>query len=244
MKHHFPGGKGTLLYLCLLQVSISAAFAQLPSSSARCQVSTSPIPVRAEGLTERLGDIILQCSGSNPGTVFSGNFALFLPVGVTNRVDANNQTRDAVLSVDLGSGFVPTAIAGQVSGNSITFNGISYTTPASGNVGLKISNVRAAMNQLGLTSAVPAQITGSLSSSLPVDQSQVVLAYSQAGMLASMSDAGISCYGSPIPDTFDLASLFAAGTAFSSTRVTEGFASSFEARSTGSGYGHSIPGEI
>ena len=106
MKHLFPGGKGTLLYFCLLQVSVSAAFAQLPSSSARCQVSTSPIPVRAEGLTERLGDIVLQCSGSIPGTVFTGNFALFLPVGVTNRVDNNNQTRDAVLSVDLGSGYV------------------------------------------------------------------------------------------------------------------------------------------
>ena len=105
--------------------------------------------MRAEGLTERLGDIVLQCSGSNPGTVFSGNFTLFLPVSVTNRVDTNNLTRDAVLSVDLGSGFVPTAIAGQVSSNSIRFNGISYTTPASGNVSLKISNVRAAMNQLG-----------------------------------------------------------------------------------------------
>jgi uncharacterized protein (TIGR03437 family) len=93
------------------------------------------------------------------------------------------------------------------------------------------------MNQLGLTSAVPAQISGSLSSSLPVDQSQVVLAYSQAGMLASLSDAGITCYGSPSPDTFDLASLFAAGTAFSSTRITEGFASSFEARSTGTDFG-------
>ena len=65
----------------------------------------------------------------------------------------------------------------------------------------------------------------------------MVLAYSQAGMLASMSDAGISCYGSPSPDTFDLPSLFAAGTAFSSTRVTEGFASSFEARSTGTDTG-------
>ena len=50
-------------------------------------VSTSPISVRAEGLTERLGDIVLQCSGSNPGTVFSGNFTLFLPVTITNRVD-------------------------------------------------------------------------------------------------------------------------------------------------------------
>src|SRR4029077_19293669 len=236
MEPLFPGSKRALLYVGLLQFSISVTFAQTPSS-ARCQVSTTPVSVRAEGLTERLGDIVLQCSGTNPGTVFSGNFTLFLPVSITNRVDSGNLTRDAVLSVDLGSGFVPTAIAGQVSSNSISFNGISYTTPPSGNVGLRISNVRAAMNQLGYTSAVPAQVTGSLSTSLAVDQSQVILAYSQAGMFASMSEAGISCYGSPSPDTFDLPGLFAAGTAFSSTRVTEGFATAFEARSGGTDTG-------
>src|ERR1019366_7475607 len=169
--------KRTVLNVCLLQIGICAAFAQLPSSTARCQVSTSPVQVRAEGLTERLGDIVLQCSGSVPGAVFTGNFTLSLPVSVTNRVDATIQTREAGVSVHLGSGFVPPAIAGQVSGNSISFNGISYTAPASGNVNLRISNVRAAMNQLGLTSAVPA-----------------------------------------------------AGTAFASTRVTEGFATAFEAR--------------
>src|ERR1022692_4078768 len=117
MKQFIAFGKRTIVNVCLLQISVYAAFAQLPSSTARCQVSASPVQVRAEGLTERLGDVVLQCSGANPGTVFSGNFTLYFPVSVTNRVDANNQTRDAVISVDLGSGFVPTAIAGQVSGN-------------------------------------------------------------------------------------------------------------------------------
>ena len=96
-------------HVLLLQFCLGVTFAQQPSSTARCQVSTSPVPVRAEGLTERLGDIILQCSGSNPGTVFSGNLTLFLPVSVTNRVDTNNLTHDAMVSVDLGGGFVPTA---------------------------------------------------------------------------------------------------------------------------------------
>ena len=189
--------------------------------------------MRAEGLTERLGDLVLQCSGAAPGTVFSGNLTLSLPVSVTNRVDANNQTRDAVVAVDLGSGEVPTGIAGQVSGNSISFNGISYTAPPSGNINLRISGVRAAMNQLGLTSAVAAPVTASLSTQLAVDQSQLVVAYSQAGMLSSMSSTGISCYGSPVPDTLDLPHLFAAGTALASTRVTEGFATAFEARAAG-----------
>src|SRR5450759_3198213 len=233
MKQLMVNGKHTFLYICLLQISLCVTFGQQPSSTARCQVSTSPPLVRAEGLTERLGDIVLQCSGAVPGTLFSGNVTVIFPVSVTNRVDANNLTRDAVVSVDLGSGLVPTAIAGQVSGNSISFNGISYTAPASGNINLRISGVRAAMNQLGLTSAIPAQITAALSTQLAVDQSQPVVADAQRGLLSSMASAGISCYGSPVPDTLSLPNLFAAGTAFASIRVTEGFGTAFEARGEG-----------
>ena len=227
----------TMLFAGMLSLTNYPGFSQTPSSTARCHVTAAPFQVRAEGLAERLGDIILQCSGSNPGAVFSGNFTLYLPVTVTNRVDAGNLTREAELAVDLGGGFVPTGIAGQVSGNTISFNGISYTAPVSGDVNLRISNIRAAMNPLGYTSGGPAPVTASLSSSLAIDQSQVVLAYSQAGMLSNMSDAGISCYGSSIPDTIDLPNLFAAGTVFASTRVTEGFASAFEARAGGADTG-------
>ena len=56
-------------------------------------------------------------------------------------------------------------------------------------------------------------------------------------MLASQTDSQISCYGSPMPDTVDLPNLFAAGTAFSSTRVTEAFASAFETRAAGADTG-------
>ena len=230
-------GERTTLCACLLQLCVSAVFAQTPSTLARCQVTSSPVPVRAEGLTERLGDIVLRCSGAAPGSVFSGNLILSLPVAITNRLDANNLTRDAVISVDLGSGEVPTGIAGEVSGNRISFNGISYTAPPSGNIGLRISGVRAAMNQLGLMSAIPAQITASLSTQWALDQSQLVLAYAQRGMLSSMSSTGISCYGSPVPDTLNLPNLFAAGTALASTRVTEGFATAFEARDAGADTG-------
>ena len=186
MEQLIANGKRTVLYVCLLHLSISATFAQSPSTTPRCQVSTSPVQVRAEGLTERLGDLLLQCSGS-PGTVFSANLTLFLPVNVTNRVDANNLTRDAVVSVDLGGGFVPTAIAGQVASNGISFIGISYTAPLSGKFNLKISNIRAAMIQLGATATVPSSVTASLSSALALDQSQVIVAYSQTGLLSNLS---------------------------------------------------------
>ena len=51
-------GKRTMLCVCLLHLCIYATFAQSPSSMARCQVVSSPLPVRAEGLTERLGGIL------------------------------------------------------------------------------------------------------------------------------------------------------------------------------------------
>src|SRR5436853_228508 len=113
----------TLLCVTFLSFSIHGAFAQ-SSFNGRCQVTSIPLQVRTEGLTERLGDVNLQCSGATPGSMLSGNLTLFFPVNVTNRVDVNSQTRDAVLSVDSGSGFAPSAIPGQVSGNSIGFNGM------------------------------------------------------------------------------------------------------------------------
>src|SRR3954451_3205998 len=135
---------------CICSLALCAAFAQVPNPVTRCQVTSTPSAVSAEGLTEAMGDLILQCS-SDPGSSFSGNFTLYFPVPITNRVDAANMTRDAVLSVDLGGGFVPTGMAGLISGSTIAFNNVNYTVPANGKVGLRISNVRGAMNRLAVS---------------------------------------------------------------------------------------------
>ncbi|HEY2012674.1 MAG TPA: hypothetical protein VGH38_04190 [Bryobacteraceae bacterium] len=197
-----------------------------------------PTQVRSEGITERMGDIILQCSGSNPGAVLSGNLSVFLPVSITNRLDSNsNLTHDAVLSVDYGGGFVPTGVNGQITNQLIAFNGLSLTVPSSGNLNIKISNIRGAAAALGssfsTTHPILAQLVFSSTASIQLDQSQVVVAYSQTGVFATLYDKGITCTGSPLPDTFTLTNLFNAGTAFASTRVTEGFATSFQPRSPG-----------
>ena len=71
---------GELRLLAVLTVAISATYAQTLPTSGTCAVSAVPNLVRAEGLTERMGDILLQCSGSNPGSVLSGNLSVFLPV--------------------------------------------------------------------------------------------------------------------------------------------------------------------
>ena len=91
MGPHTPIGKRAFLLAAVFALAGSPGFAQTQSS---CAVSSVPLQVRAEGLTERMGDILLQCSGSNPGTVLSGNLTIYLPVGITNRVDGYNQTVD------------------------------------------------------------------------------------------------------------------------------------------------------
>src|SRR5262249_55206533 len=134
---------------------------------------------------------------------------------------------DAVVAIDSGSGFAPSAIPGQVSGNNISFNGLSFPAP-SGNINIKVSGIRGAVSQLGLGAQQP--ILVSISSSLPLNQSQGIVGYPQVSLTATFYDRGISCAGSPSPSTLSLSGLFEAGTAFASTRLTEGFASAFEVR--------------
>jgi len=187
--------------------------------------------VRAEGLTERVADVILQCSGFQSGTAISDNLGLYFPVSVTNRIDNNSLTRDAVVSIDTGLGFVPTAVAGQVAGSRIVFNGVSFTVPASGNFNVRVSGVRLDMYQLG--ASAPQTVMANISSSLPMPQSQVTVASAQTAFFATLDDTGITCTGSPQPSTLTVANLFAAGTAFASTRISESFGNAFQPRAAG-----------
>jgi uncharacterized protein (TIGR03437 family) len=232
-----PSFKRAASRVCILSLAVCAAYAQAISPVPHCRVTTTPVLVSSEGLAERVGDVLFTCE-SNPGTSFNnGYFQMFLQVDITNRVDAAGMTTDAFLAVDLGNGFVPTGTAGLISGNRIAFNNVSYTVPASGMFALRISNVRGAINRLGTSASGPIQIIASVASSLPIDQSQLIVAYSQPGFLSNLSTTGISCYGSPSPASIDYAAFFEAGTALASTRVTEGFATAFTPRQAGADAG-------
>src|SRR4051794_24617053 len=77
---------------------IGSAFGQSPTVPT-CVASANPPVVRSESLSERLGDIVLKCSGAQAGSTFSGNLTLFLSVNVTNRLLADG-TIDMVLTVN------------------------------------------------------------------------------------------------------------------------------------------------
>src|SRR5690242_2395894 len=70
-------GKLAVLLFAILSFSVSATYAQ-SSAAIQCSVTSSPAQLRAEGVTELLGDILLQCSGSTPGTAITGNLTIGL----------------------------------------------------------------------------------------------------------------------------------------------------------------------
>ena len=214
---------------------IATAQAQLPLLGT-CQATGQNQQVRAEGLAEPIGNIVIYCSGFGPGAVLTGNFTVIAPAGITNRVDANGFTTQAVLSIDYGLGLTPSGISGSVNAQSISFNGVQLA-PTNGSFQLQISGIRVAVNQLG-ASAKP--IAVDLVTPLALDNTHIGVATLASGLLAAMPDNGIPYVASPLPSSPGMASLFAAGTSLASTRVTEGFASAFTVRGSGEDNGARI----
>jgi len=85
----------------LLLGSVSAYGQGQVGSSMTCAANSGVPPVvRAEGLTELLGDLVLNCTGGNPAAPFLANFQIFLNTNVTSRLAADGATYDALLLVD------------------------------------------------------------------------------------------------------------------------------------------------
>jgi uncharacterized protein (TIGR03437 family) len=208
---------------------VGAAFAQ---TGLYCNPTSVAVLLRSEGLTERVGDIVLNCSGGAPGAMLKSNLTVFLNVNVTNRLAGNSFT-DVLLTVDTGSGPVPANASAQpYAANAVVFNGVSFTVPASGQVTLRVTNLRADANQAGRGSQLPiiAYLSVSGTTDLTVSSVQFIVGITQPGLLATFSSDGVTCTGSLLPGIINLSNLFAVGTHFFSTRVTEGFASAFQAK--------------
>ncbi|HTM52274.1 MAG TPA: IPT/TIG domain-containing protein [Bryobacteraceae bacterium] len=185
--------------------------------------------MRAEGLAETLGDILLTCSGA-PGSVITLNFSVFLNVSLTNRISAANAT-DVSLTVDSGSGPVPAGVPGLLqSSNSVSFNGVTFTVPPSGAVNLRISNLRGNVSQIGFGFQQPVLAVLSVNgfpAPLITNATQLSVGVPGRGLLSTLASTGIRCVGSPLPAVINFANLLSGGTRFVSTRVTEGYPDAF-----------------
>jgi hypothetical protein len=96
----------TALALVALFVGLACAQVNSPSSMSCTTTSTVTPTVRAEGFTELVGDIVLNCSGGNAlanGTAIpQANITVFLNTQVTSRVmnASSNNASEALLLID------------------------------------------------------------------------------------------------------------------------------------------------
>jgi hypothetical protein len=240
-----------------------------------------PPIVRAEGLTELVGDLVLNCNGGTPTAAGSlvpqANVQIFLNTNVTSRLVADPWS-EALLMIDepsaaaqryctvnggcaitgvgaavgsdtradgvdydevLTGSVIPNVFQGRQQGaNSIVWLGVPIDPPGTNATRIiRITNVRANANQLGVSSTlIPTQIVMFISvtgtTSVPINQPQQTVAFIQPGLSFSVRQA-VSSYLQCVSFNKDAATDTSKalnnglGTI---VRFAEGFASSFKRR--------------
>jgi len=279
-----------VLAVASLMFGAAASANAQPAFSCSTNAGVPPI-VRAEGLTELVGDLILNCTGGVPTAVGAAvpqvNFQIFLNTNVTSRLlTSSGNWSEALLMIDEPAGTASTAgninYCAQAAGTGCTATGvgtpggISYLTGTTPNVYqgrqaganslvwlgvpidppgttatriIRITNVRANANQLGVSSTlIPTQIvmfvSATSTTSIPINNPQQTVAFIQPGMTFSTRTIGSSNYLQCVSNNSG------AATSTSSTlsgggrhvlRFTEGFASSFKSRGFIGNTGGTIP---
>ncbi len=196
-----------------------------------CSTTSAPLLVRAEGLTERVGDILFSCTGA-PNATLSINLSVQLNTAITNRLSAGNLVTGTVLTADNGSG--PQAVVAQPilqSQNNLIWNGVVLTFSPQGTLNIKIADVRANAAGSGSHGLIVAILSMS-SGSLLITQSSLEVAVVEVSLYAGFSGKLICAQsGSMLASTSSFQDLILGGTIFTTTRITEGWAGAFPPRS-------------
>lgn len=196
-----------------------------------CVTSANPPVVRAEGLSERIGDILFKCTGA-PNTTLTGNFSVTLDANITNRISTGNLLTGTIFTVDSGSGPQPIVVQPLLtSAFSLVYGGVSLTFSPQGTAALVISGIRANANQIPAGNLLIASLAVN-GANLSLTASQLTVGTPQPSLYVGFSDKIVCAQsGSPLPDTITFTNLILANTVFASTRVTEGFNDAFGPRS-------------
>ena len=214
------------LVLCLLSIAGSVS-----AQSNFCVTSAVPPIVRAEGLAERIGDILYTCSGV-PNKMLTANFTVALNTNISNRIAAGSTLSGIVFTVDSGSGPQPVPVQPLlVSQNTLVFNGVPFGFSPQGSAAFRIAGIRANANGVPVNSQIIASLAVN-AAGLLLASSQPVVARPQRGLYAGYASALVCAQnGSPLPSVISFTNLIRANTSLSSIRVTEGFADAFSPRS-------------
>jgi uncharacterized protein (TIGR03437 family) len=212
--------------------TLPIAYAQ----SITCSPTAGPQIVHQEGITERTSDIVLSCSGGAPNGTVTVDLYFFLNVDVTNRLAAATSTALTGLSLTADNGMGPVAVTAPptlLAPGTVVFNGASFTLSAAGSVTLQLTDLRGAANQLNGGSAIETTIGVNGSAQFLLTNTQILVGQPQTGLYAGYSGTLIcSQNGSPAPtNVASFASFLAGHSAFTSTRLTEGYADAFGPKS-------------
>ena len=230
MTHRFPS-----ILAAALILGPALALAQNPPvvPQITCDATAENLLFRAEGLSEKLGEIVLTCeSSSGTGTV-SASISVSLSHTVTNRL-LNGNLIDARLEAQTVGGrlvVVPNGLL--VSRNVVNFGAFDFVLPASGRTSFVITGLRVASTSASAESSVNALISTSGRTSIGVRNNPVTPGTPRRALYASGTAARIVCTGSNLPasaDEINFTTLVGNNVRFATTRVTEGFPSAFEPR--------------
>lgn len=205
---------------------IAAAAGIAAAQPSVCSTTAAPVILRAEGLTERIGDILYTCTGA-PGAALTVNLSVQLNTGITNRLSTGNTVTGT--AVTLGGSGPPSVTVQPIlqSSNNLIWNGVPLQYSAQGTLTIDIAGIRANATGVPVGGQIVAQLSMS-AGSLLITQSSLVVGATELGLYASYSSQLICAQnGSPLPGSIGFANLILDGTAFASTRITEGYAGAF-----------------
>ncbi len=218
--------------LRLLPLFLSVGCAGVTFAQANvCAPSANPPIVRAEGLAERIGDLLYICTGKPNGTL-TGNLTVGLNTNVTNRISSGNTLTGIVFTFDNGSGPQPVLVPPMLfNPSTVVYNGVSLTFSPQGTLTLVIAGIRANAAEINPGQQIFASVSLN-GAELLTPTTSFTVGTPERGLYIGFSTSLIcEQSGSPLPATISFTSLIQTNTAFASTRVTEGFADAFGPRS-------------
>lgn len=195
-----------------------------------CTTSTTPPVVRTEGLSERIGDILLTCTGA-AGDMVSANVAVTLNTQITNRLSSTtvDGVTGTIFTVDSGAGPQPVLTVPLLANpREIAYYGVPIAFSATGQVNMTISGIRANANAIPSTVPILASISIN-NADLALTAATVNTGSLARGLFASYTGSIICAQsGSPYPSNPAFTTLLSSGTSYETVRVTEGFADAFQ----------------
>ena len=216
----------------LLLCSCSSISAQI-QQGLTCTTSSVPLMMHAEAITDPIGEIEIDCAGGSPSAQAIENITIQLNVPITNRIDSHNDT-DAVLTADSGSGPVAITTPGVLmSPNTVVWNGAKFPLSPTGTVSLRFSNIR--VNATAATPSPGGQILANIvvgGNILDINKESLLAGTTFVGLYSNYSGKIVCTQaGASVPDNLSFSQFISAGAVFTTTRVTEGFASALVSKS-------------